>query len=232
MHEGYCAFTKAVEHLGDRWSFLIVRELARAGMLGFSDLANGIPGHISRSVLAARLRKLEQLGLIGREAPVTRQSRYRLAPAGEQLVPTLMSLWAWAEHWVPEDPAMVERDPTVIAAWLQHRARGDLGPDRPVVVELNVRGVFAAPVWLLLARDTDPSICLEDPLLDEERYLYVEAEPSAIYMIARGIIGWETATADGSVRIDGEPSLVRQLPDWFLPVEADAKTSPEAAAVA
>ena len=27
----YCAFTKAVEHLGDRWSLLIVRELFMFG---------------------------------------------------------------------------------------------------------------------------------------------------------------------------------------------------------
>ena len=46
----YCAFTKAVEHLGDRWSFLIVRELAMIGAQGFNILATGLPGHISRSV--------------------------------------------------------------------------------------------------------------------------------------------------------------------------------------
>ena len=68
-NQGYCAFTKAVEHLGDRWSFLIVRELAMFGPQGFSALAGGLPGRISRSVLADKLRKLEDLGLVMREEP-------------------------------------------------------------------------------------------------------------------------------------------------------------------
>src|SRR5215211_2200020 len=101
----YCAFTKAVEHLGDRWSLLIVRELAQFGPQGFNTLATGLPGRISRSVLAAKLRKLEGLGLLAREpSGKGHTGPYCLTPGGEQLVPTLMSLWDWAEHWVPEDP--------------------------------------------------------------------------------------------------------------------------------
>ena len=33
----YCSFTKAVEYLGDRWSLLIMRELAMGGPLGFNE---------------------------------------------------------------------------------------------------------------------------------------------------------------------------------------------------
>ena len=36
---GYCSFTKAIEHLGDRWSLLIVRQLGVFGPLGFNELA-------------------------------------------------------------------------------------------------------------------------------------------------------------------------------------------------
>ena len=41
---GYCSYTKAIEHLGDRWSLLIVRELGMFGPQGFNDLATGLPG--------------------------------------------------------------------------------------------------------------------------------------------------------------------------------------------
>ena len=61
---GYCSYTKAIEHLGDRWSLLIVRELGTFGPQGFNDLVTGLPGRISRSVLADRLRRLETLGLV------------------------------------------------------------------------------------------------------------------------------------------------------------------------
>ena len=61
---GYCSFTKAIEHLGDRWTLFILRELSMLGPQGFNDLVAGLPGRISRSVLADRLRKLENLGLV------------------------------------------------------------------------------------------------------------------------------------------------------------------------
>jgi len=91
----FCPYNKAIEHLGDRWSLIIVKELAMHGSRGFNAIADGLPG-VSRSVLARRLRKLEELGLIVRDPSVRdRLAPYRLAPAGEQLVPTLLSLAYW-----------------------------------------------------------------------------------------------------------------------------------------
>jgi DNA-binding HxlR family transcriptional regulator len=214
----YCAFTKAVEHLGDRWSLLVVRELAMFGAQGFNTLASGLPGRISRSVLTNKLRKLEELGLVARDPGVpTRMAPYRLTPAGEQLVPTLMSLWRWAEKWVPEDPAMAERDPVVILWWLRHRVDGRTIPERQVAIEFAMGGTAGdARYWLLLARGTEPELCPEDPLLSQERYVYVEAEAADLYRVARGISSWTDALLDGSVRVFGEPEYVAALPDWFL----------------
>jgi DNA-binding HxlR family transcriptional regulator len=213
----YCAFTKAVEHLGDRWSLLIARELAMFGPQGFNTLASGLPGRISRSVLTDKLRKLEEIGLVARDPGVaTRLAPYRLTPAGEQLVPTLMSLWQWAEKWVPEDPAMAERDPTVILWWLRHRIDGSTLPERQVAIEFAMGGTAGvARSWLLLARGTEPELCLEDPLLSQERYIFVEADAADLYLVARGIRSWTDALVDGSVRVFGEPEYVAALPNWF-----------------
>ena len=52
-----------------------------------------------------------------------------------------------------------------------------------------------------------------------ERYVYVEADAAALYPIARGLRGWSDAIADGSVRVFGEPELVRGLPGWFRAIE-------------
>ena len=202
----YCAFTKAVEHLGDRWSLLIVRELFMFGPQGFSTLAAGLPGNISRSVLADRMRRLEQLGLVVRDPSVSsRLAPYRLAPAGEQLIPTLKSLWDWAEHWVPQDPAVAQRDPSVIIWWLTNRVDRAAGPDRQVVIELAIGGVDAPQCWLLVARDAEPTPCLEDPRLADDRYVYVEADAAALFPIARGTQSWSDGLADGSVSVYGRP---------------------------
>ena len=211
----FCPYTKAVEHLGDRWSLLIVKELAMHGTRGFNALADGMPG-VSRSVLSRRLRKLQELGLIARD-PLVRSgvAPYRLAPAGEQLVPTLLSFDQWAHRWVPEDPALAQRDPDVIAFWLSNRAEPNGFPDRPVVVVLDISGPRPKKHWLVLEQGAPPSICIEDPCLAPERYIYVEADATALYAVSRGIRDWSAAAADGSIRLFGEPRLVAALPTWF-----------------
>ena len=226
----YCAFTKAVEHLGDRWSLLIVRELVQFGPQGFNRLATGLPGSISRSVLAARLRKLEEIGLVARIGD-GRAAPYHLAPAGQQLIPTMMSLWNWAEHWMPEDPSMAERDPTVILWWLTHRVDIAALPVQQVALELPSFEQAGQHAWILLARDVEASLCLEDPMLDRSRYVYVEADSATLLAIARGLRGWAAAIGDGTVRLYGEPELVRALPTWFRDVAGGgAEASPIAAA--
>ena len=222
----YCAFTSAVEYLGDRWSLLIVRELFLFGPQGFSTLAAGLPGHISRSVLAERLRKLEQLGLIARDPSAqSRVAPYRLAPGGEQLMPTLKSLWEWAEQWVPQDPAVAQRDPSVILWWLTNRVKRAAVPQRQVVIELAIGGVDAPESWLLAARDAEPTLCIEDPMLAPDRYVYVEADATALFPIARGTRTWSDGLADGSVEIYGEPELVAALPGWFVGIERPMQAS-------
>jgi hypothetical protein len=161
-----------------------------------------------------------EIGLVARDpSTASRVSPYCLTPAGEQLMPTLKSLWQWAEKWVPEDPEMAERDPTIILWWLRHRVDVRTAPERQVALEIATRGNEADRCWLLLARNTEPTLCLEDPLIGQDRYVYVEAGAADLYPIARGLRSWSDAMADGSVRIYGEPELVSALPGWFLPVD-------------
>lgn len=213
----YCAFTKAVEHLGDRWSLLIVRELAMFGPQGFNTLATGLPGRVSRSVLASKVRKLEEIGLLARDPSAPgRSAPYCLTPAGEQLVPTLKSLWDWAEHWIPEDPTMAQRDPALIVWWLRHRVDASTAPAQQVAIEIDIREARPDRMWLLLARDAEPNVCLEDPMLGDDRYVYVEAGGAGLQPVARGQRTWADAIADGSVTAYGPPELLSAMTGWFL----------------
>lgn len=207
---GYCSFTKAIEHLGDRWTLFILRELAMRGPRGFNDLAGGLPGRISRSVLAERLRKLEHLGLVN-HAP---GAPYRLTAAGTDLVPTIVSLRDWSETWLPDDPDMVERDPDVVLAWLARRAVQTRLPDPPVVLEVATLDRSARRWWLVLQRDTEPYGCLRDPLLDQTRYVYVEAAITALLALARGRRAWAEVLGDGLV-VSGPPELASRIGEWF-----------------
>jgi len=217
----YCSFTKAVEQLGDRWSMVIVRDLLLHGTMGFNAIAERLPG-ISRSVLASRLRKLELLGLIERDRSVAKGvPGYRLTHAGRELRPVLHGLWTWSERFVPQDPAMVERDPDILPAWLMGRLDRDRLPDRPVVLDLTVAGSGAERFWLVLVPGFDPSVCITDPQIDDGRYVYLEADVLSLYPVARGQRSMAAAVDDGSIRLFGEPDLVEALPTWFAPMAGD-----------
>ncbi|MGH2467675.1 MAG: winged helix-turn-helix transcriptional regulator, partial [Candidatus Limnocylindrales bacterium] len=181
-------------------------------------LADGLPG-ISRSVLAARLHKLEDLGIVER-GPEGPRGRYRLTYAGRQLQPLLGELRAWAERFVPEDPAMVERDPDIVIAWLAGRIDPAAGPDRRAVIELEVKGTAAPRSWLVVERGQPASVCIGDPMLATGRYIFVSSDVPAIERLARGLTTWSAAVADGSIEVTGEPSLARAVGTWLRPVAA------------
>ena len=218
-YPGYCSFTKAIEHLGDRWSLLIVRQLGVFGPLGFNELSRSLPGRISRSVLAERLRRLETLGLVSRD----QAGGYRLTTVGAGLMPVLTSLQGWAETWLPDDPAMMERDPDVVLGWLAQRVRGRL-PDEPVVLELWPHE-HARRYWLVLQDSLAPYGCVTDPLLDAGRYVYVRCALATLLALARGRQDWSGALADGSVTAAGDPDLCRRVPEWFSPLPAPAPSA-------
>jgi DNA-binding HxlR family transcriptional regulator len=215
----YCAFSKAVEHLGDRWSLPILAQLVVLGPLSFNEFASGLPGHISRSVLADKLRKLEELGLISREGGGRRPDPYRLTAAGNDLAPAILSLRGWAEAWLPDDVAMVERDPEIVLGWLTKRIDIAGLPERQAIVEISMRHAGGHRCWLVLKRGIEPYGCFEDPVLDESRYVYVEAGITVLLALARGRRSWADVMADGSIAAFGNPDLVSQLPSWFQSVD-------------
>src|SRR5947207_15102260 len=66
LYGQYCPVARAAEILADRWTVLIVRVLL-ADMNQFNALERGLP-HISRTLLAVRLRRPQQTGVVGRRA--------------------------------------------------------------------------------------------------------------------------------------------------------------------
>ena len=80
----YCPVARASEILADRWTPLIVRELI-LGSHRFNEIERGLPG-ISRSLLASRLRDLEDAGVVERlPAAHSKVAAYHLSEAGRDL---------------------------------------------------------------------------------------------------------------------------------------------------
>ena len=105
-YQPFCPLGAALNAVGDRWALLIVRDL----MLGprkFSELAAGLGG-IGTDILTARLRQLEDVGVV-RRGGQGRTAHYELTSSGRHLQPALLELarWGAARLQLPDDPARV-----------------------------------------------------------------------------------------------------------------------------
>jgi DNA-binding HxlR family transcriptional regulator len=91
----YCPLAHALDLVGERWTLLIVRNLF-VGPKRFSDLARGLPS-IGTNILAARLKALEENGLIQSRflPPPAASSVYELTPYGRSLEDVMIALTQW-----------------------------------------------------------------------------------------------------------------------------------------
>lgn len=94
-----CPIAAALEVVGERWALLVVREIA-LGANRFSEIVRGTGA--PRDRIAARLRTLEQAGVVTRVPYQTAPPRdeYRLTESGNALIPVLDALLAWGNDHV------------------------------------------------------------------------------------------------------------------------------------
>lgn len=109
----FCALARALDHIGDRWTLLVVRELL-IGPRSFQELQRALPG-LSPNLLVQRLRTLTQDGLVLRnEAPVRSKSvMFQLTEAGLALEAAVFELIRWGARWMTAGP----KDDHVDPAW-------------------------------------------------------------------------------------------------------------------
>jgi DNA-binding HxlR family transcriptional regulator len=94
-YEQYCPMAHALDLVGDRWALLVVRELMH-GPKRYTDLAAHLHG-IGTNILAARLRDLEQNGVVTRRMlpPPAASKVYELTDYGRELKPAMRELAIW-----------------------------------------------------------------------------------------------------------------------------------------
>lgn len=93
---------RAMELLGDKYSFQILSILYQMDRQRFVELEQQVEG-ISPRTLSARLKHLERCGLISRHqfATIPPRVEYELTERGRDLSTTLNSVETWAERWFP-----------------------------------------------------------------------------------------------------------------------------------
>ena len=93
-----CPIPAALELIGERWAFLILRGSFN-GLKHFEELQAGLG--IARNILSDRLAKLVAGGILERSSDPTdrRKVVYSLTAKGEALLPALVAIRQWGEDW-------------------------------------------------------------------------------------------------------------------------------------
>ena len=101
-----CPINFGLEHFGDKWSLLILRDLMFKDKRHYNEFLAG-PEKVSTSVLRDKLRLLEEGGIISKSEDRVKKSRirYSLTEKGIQLLPFMVELVLWSEKYDPETVA-------------------------------------------------------------------------------------------------------------------------------
>jgi DNA-binding HxlR family transcriptional regulator len=115
LSEERCSIARPAALLGDRWTLVILRQ-AFSRVRRFDDFQRSLG--VSRSLLADRLGKLVDAGILRREPykdEIRTREEYRLTEKGLDLYPVLMALREWGDRYMAEDGPPIE---------LRHRGCG------------------------------------------------------------------------------------------------------------
>lgn len=97
-----CPISLALDVVGDKWSLLIIRDLMFAGKRHYRELLQSDEG-ISSNILAERLRRLVEAGVLTRTGDPTHRQKaiYSLTPMGIDLLPVVAQLGIWGRRHRP-----------------------------------------------------------------------------------------------------------------------------------
>ena len=103
-----CPIASTLDLVGDKWSLLVIRDLLH-GKSTYGELL-GSPEGIPTNILADRLRRLEEAGIIVRSVYQDRPVRYAygLSEKGKDLGNVLIALVRWGKTHIPGTQTLKE----------------------------------------------------------------------------------------------------------------------------
>jgi DNA-binding HxlR family transcriptional regulator len=138
-----CPVSVSLDLLGDRWSLLIARDMMVRGYRTFREFQHAGEG-IATNILAGRLQKLEEGGILKREAAADdgRSTHYRLTAKGIALAPVLLELLIWGAHHEKTDApcsAIEKMEQNRAAVIAEAFRRWELRDPTPLIPPFKVR---------------------------------------------------------------------------------------------
>lgn len=102
-HRSGCPVNLTVEILGDKWTLMVIRDIALGDRRHFRELLTKSEEGIAANMLSDRLKLLAENSLITREDDPSHKQKviYSLTEAGIELVPVLAQIIIWGRHHLP-----------------------------------------------------------------------------------------------------------------------------------
>jgi DNA-binding HxlR family transcriptional regulator len=203
----YCGLAHAIELIGERWALLVIRDLI-SGPKRFTDLRLGLP-RIPSNVLSARLKELEEAGIIQRRLlPRPRTGVvYELTEYGSELEDIVLRLGLWGARTLaeprPEDT--VNADSLLLA--LRATFRPEAARGLKARYELRLGGIVLHALVNKGALEVG-----EGPLPDAD--VTVETDLT-IRRLMCGELSPSEAVASGKARVSGDPELFQRFVEIF-----------------
>jgi len=206
----WCSLAKALELVGERWTLLLVRELLQ-GPKRYSDLLDDVPG-ISTDVLAARLRDMEEHGLVAKRVlPAPASSRvYELTELGEGLRVAVTSLSRWGLQLL----GPLDDDEAFRPHWLAIALRGLLNRDAAADVDLDIDFVLDDEVGTVRIRVEDGALDhVPDPQTEPD--VVVRADLGTLALVGSG-----RRPDPGTFEVEGGRAAMQTYTALFRPARA------------
>jgi DNA-binding HxlR family transcriptional regulator len=217
-YDQFCPAARALDVVGERWTFLIARDLLY-GPRRYTDLARGLPG-IGPGVLSGRLKSLEAAGVIARRElpPPAASTVYELTPLGEGLRPVLESLFAWGLNFMDEPAPQDE----LRLGWLLGALRASFSPEAARDVSEAYEFRIDGAVMHAVVDDGQLEVA-EGPASDPA--LVLEADLPTFLAVSSRRLDPQVAIAEGRLSVDGDPEAAARCTQILSP------TAPTAAGV-
>ncbi|WP_421724550.1 winged helix-turn-helix transcriptional regulator [Bauldia sp.] len=209
----FCPIAKASELFCERWTAIIVRDLAY-GACRFSELKRGAP-LASPTTLTHRLRQLEAEGIVERRRSASGRSwTYHLTPAGEEFVPIVIALGTWGMRWSRRDLVKHEKDVGLLVWAMERGADPTAFGDCRAVVQMTLTDQPKTKRnWWFVNADGTCELCVTDPGYQVD--LYLTTTLADMIYIWRGDLTLATAIDSGRLETDGPTWARRALKRWL-----------------
>ena len=107
-HRSECVINQTVEMFGDKWSLLVIRDIIFQNRRHFRQLLTKSMEGIAPNILADRLQKLVEQGIIVKSDDASHKQKviYSLTEKGIDLFPLLMQMIVWGHKYLPDSTVM------------------------------------------------------------------------------------------------------------------------------